>query len=221
MSTTEKVVEELFSTFHDFIYRDLIYVVGGVAVIAAFFFAFDRLDNLCYADTTTTFFIILVGYVVGYAMQEAMSIVGVVRTSYKAPGRLIRYLGRRYAPADPWDSLPSTNKIDSLALKLCVDQHMPTETKKRHQRTINLKQLCSTMGSAGLVSALIGFVHAIIKSSEIFTWLLFAGILLVSVSLIVMNGIKHAQQRMLEFEVNRQCQECKGSALAMPNKYLL
>lgn len=76
MSATEKVVEEIVSTFRDFLYRDLFYVVGGISVIAAFFFSLGKVDTLLKADAAVTFFVIVIGYVVGYATQEAMSIAG-------------------------------------------------------------------------------------------------------------------------------------------------
>lgn len=215
MSAAEKAVEELFSTFRDFLYRDLFHVVGGVSIIAAFFYAQCRIEALHELGAAERAYLIVLGYVVGYAAQEACGVLRIISTAYVDPGGIIRFLGRRFAPADDWDGLPRACEIDMQALRLCVDRHMPTETRKRNQRTINLKQLCSSMGSAGLVSAFLLIIRALVYSTPQFAWL-FAGILVVTGALIVMNKIKNAQQRMLELGVNQRCQECHGSAHRRP-----
>ncbi len=215
MSAAEKAVEEIVITFRDFFYRDLFYVVAGVSIIGTFFFVTEKLDQLRDPNGATTFFLIVIGYVVGYAIQEAATLVKLVRTTYERPSCVIRYFGRRFAPADPWGALPEASAIDSRALRFCMDLHMPHETRKRHQRTINLKHMSASMGAAGAVSALIGFTYAVIKCREVepFTWMLFSGIALVSAVLVVMNKIKEAQQRMLELKLNELCSNCNGSAL--------
>ena len=124
MSAPEKAVEEIVTIFRDFFYRDLFYVVGGVSVIGTFFFVMGKLDQLRNADGATTFFVIVISYVVGYATQEALTLAKLVRTTYERPSYVIRYFGRRFAPADPWDALSHASEIDSGALRLCVDQHM-------------------------------------------------------------------------------------------------
>lgn len=213
MALADKAVEEAFGAFRDFLYRDAFYIVGGISIMLSFFYAIDRMEIIQPERMSDTAYVVVLGYVVGYVAQEMISILGFVGTTYRRPSKFIRRLGKRFAPAEDWDGFPDVTEIDIQALRLCVDAHMSETTRKRNQRTINLKQVCSTMGAAGFISCFFLLMRALRNPQDGgISWAIFFGTLLLTLSLFIMNAIKNAQQRNLELGLNRKCTECLGSA---------
>ncbi|MGD2092497.1 MAG: hypothetical protein PVH61_40400 [Candidatus Aminicenantes bacterium] len=156
----------------------------------------------------------LLAYVVGYSLQEIWSIIGVVTTNYKGPPKcFIRWAAKRFAPLEDWESLPCLQQVDQKALRNCLDKHCSEYHRDRIGRTINLKQLGSSMESSLLTTTII-LIYLIDKHPyDLFYVHLAMGSFLLSLFLIVINRIKQAQQNLMEFEVNSLCEKCKGSAI--------
>jgi len=153
MAADDTLIKEILGTFKDFIYRDLFYVVGGVSVLLSGSHAFDL--PFKYTGWTGVYMALL-GYVVGYSLQEIWSIFGVVTTSYKGPPKcFIRWAAKRFAPLEDWESLPCLRQVDQKALRNCLDKHCSEYHRDRIGRTINLKQLGSSMGSSLLTTTII------------------------------------------------------------------
>ncbi len=215
MADADTLIKEIFGTFKDFIYRDLFYVVGGVAVLLSVSHVFEL--PFKYTGWTGVYMALL-AYVVGYSLQEIWSIFGVVVTSYKGPPKcFIRWAAKRFAPSEDWESLPCLQQVDQKALRNCLNQHENKSIQKDIERTINLKQLCSSMGSSLLTTAIIlriGIImHPYTSSYTRFYCPLFWGSLVLSLFLVVINRIKLAQESLMKFEVNNLCEKCKGSAI--------
>lgn len=211
MVAAETGIKEISRTFKDFIYRDLFYVVGGVAVLISGSYAFDL--PIKYTGWTGLYMALL-GYVVGYSLQEIWSIIGVVATNYKGPPKFfIRWALNRFAPSEDWGSLPTAQEVDNKVLRNCLDKHCSEFYRKLIGRTINLKQIGSSMGSS-LLTTTINLILAIIRHPNDFFYVpLAVSSLLLSLFLVVVNRIKLAHQNLMEFEVNRLCRKCKGSAI--------
>ena len=210
MAATETLIKEIFGTFKEFIYRDLFYVAGGVSVLLATTFAFNV--PIDYKGWTGVYLAVL-GYVVGYALQEIVSIVGLVTTSYREPNRFIKWVGKRFSPSEDWESLPPVDNLDLSALRNCLDQHCGESCQKRINRTINLKQVGSSMGSSLLITTFILVLAAINHPND--KWYVPLAVIsfLLSLFLIIINWVKQTEQSIMQLEVNKLCKECKGSAL--------
>ena len=209
MSAIETLIKEIFGTLKDFIYRDLFYVVGGISVLLSATFAFDI--PITYKGWTGVY-ITLLGYVVGYTLQEIVSIIGLVTTSYKQPNAFIKWIGKRFSPSECWESLPPVEKLDLAELRNCLDKHCNESCKSRINRTINLKQVGSSMGSSLLITTIILILAAIKHPCDHWYIPLAAASLLLTLFLIIINWIKQTQQSIMQLEVNKICQVCKGSA---------
>jgi hypothetical protein len=87
MAAAETLVKEIFGTLKDFIYRDIFYVIGGVSVLLSITLAFDI--PAVYEGWSGVYLAVF-GYVVGYVLQEIISIVGLTTTSYQQPTKLMK-----------------------------------------------------------------------------------------------------------------------------------
>lgn len=89
-------MDEFIKAFRDFIGRDLVFLLGGGAVVGSLLHLCDRLPR---ADDSWVLFAILgaVAYFVAYALQELLSLVHAVTTTYVSkPGWFVRWLYYRY-----------------------------------------------------------------------------------------------------------------------------
>lgn len=210
MAAIDKLIEEIFLTFNDFIYRDLFYVVGGVVVLFSGFSAFDITIN--YTGWNVVF-LVLMGYIVGYVLQEIISITGFVTTGYKRPNKFIRWVGKRFSPSEDWESLLQIEKVDLAALRNCLDQHCHEASQKRINRTANLKHVGSSMSSSLLVTTIILIFAAIRHPDDDWYLPLAIASLLFALFLALVNWIKNTQENLMQFEVNLFCEKSKGSAI--------
>ncbi len=70
-------MDELVKAFQKFLMRDLSFIIGGGAVILSSLYAFDRLPG----ESTSTFWHVLgvaFAYIVGYAIQDALSLCRII-----------------------------------------------------------------------------------------------------------------------------------------------
>ncbi|MCG7946622.1 MAG: hypothetical protein N0C84_09820 [Candidatus Thiodiazotropha taylori] len=209
MAAAETLVKEIFGTIKDFIYRDIFYVIGGVSVLLSITLAFDI--PLVY-EGWSGLYLAVFGYVVGYVLQEIISIVGLTTTAYQQPNKLIRWFGFRFAPSEDWESLPPPEKVDLTLLRKCLDSHCGESCQKRINRTINLKQVGSSMASSLLITTGMLIVAAINHPGDTWYIPLAVSSFVLSIFLLIVNWLKQTQQNIMQLEVNRVCEECKGNA---------
>jgi len=209
MAAAETLVKEIFGTLKDFIYRDIFYVIGGVSVLLSITLAFDI--PVIYEGWSVVY-LALFGYVVGYVLQEIISIVGLTTTTYHQPNKLVKWLGLRFAPSENWESLPPSDKVDLSLLRKCLDSHCDESCQKRINRTINLKQVGSSMASSLLITTAILIVAAINHPCDSWYIPLAGSCFVLSIFLLIVNWLKQTQQNIMQLEVNRLCEECKGNA---------
>lgn len=214
MSAIDTTIKEAFQTFGKFIYRDMLYVIGGVTVLLAIQYSFD--GPTISSNTPTLIYIGFVAYVIGYALQELLSIVGLVTTGYRKLKPYQLRIAEKFAPDEDWGDLLDPRCIRLGKLRQCVDAHGPEDTKKRIERTINLKHLGAS-GASFIVAAPILLFGA--YRHEWNPWALALGIsaLLLALILGLMSHIKSAQQRLMELAINRECTDCNGSAVITDN----
>jgi len=209
MSTIETIIKETFETFREFIYRDLMYVVGGISVLLSVCYCFG--GPPISAETWTLLYACFLGYIVGYALQEIFSVFGIVTTAYRKLGPIRLFWAKRFAPDERWDHLPLPANILMGKLRYCVGEHCPKDTRKRIDRTINLKHLGAS-GASFFVVGIFLFVASYKHPCDSWVVPLAVGAVALAIILALMSQTKSAQQRLMELDVNRQCEQCKGSA---------
>jgi len=214
MSAIEVIIGEAIGIFKDFIYRDIFYIVGGISVIYSFIFCFQ-------VPTFTVsgyiiIYVIFISYVIGYVLQEIFSIIGLVITAFYKPGKFIIWFANRFSKSESWGKIPEPNSVDLSILRKCLDEHCTGITRKRINRTINLKQVGSSMGSSMFTTCIFLFGGWIHNDSD--KWVLYSSfaILVLSLFLVLINRIKQAQQSLFEISFYNNCSKCKDSALIEP-----
>lgn len=209
MSAIDTTIKEAFKAFGTFIYRDMLYVVGGITVLLAFRYSFDGPPMS--SDTSTLIYVGFLGYVIGYALRELLSVVGFVTTAYRKLKPWQLWIAEKFAPDEDWADLPDPGRIRMGKLRQCMDAHIPDGTRKRIERTNNLKHLGAS-GASFLVVALLLLFGAYKHKCAIWIIALAISAFLLALILGCMSHIKGAQQRLMELEANRECKDCKGSA---------
>ena len=153
-------VGSLVKVFQDYIYRDILYVLAGAAVLLAFLYAFDRLRV---QDVPTVFALILVGfcYIVGYVVQETASLTGVVSTSYARPGKVLTWVLTRYS-GDVYGDMPKRESIDPVWRQIAAcSRKLPADEKAVIDRTSNLMQVGTAVGPACFLASLLVFLRGL------------------------------------------------------------
>src|SRR5437870_4459147 len=103
-------MDELVKALRHFIARDLVFVVSGSAVIGAFLYRFDRLSSL--EDSWLIFGLLAgVGYFVGYALQDGLSLTHLVTTEYvQRPNRFVQWLYQRFTRTE-WRQIQTVDLV--------------------------------------------------------------------------------------------------------------
>ncbi|OFZ90380.1 MAG: hypothetical protein A2W21_09170 [Betaproteobacteria bacterium RBG_16_66_20] len=131
-------MDEILKGLRHFIARDLVYVIGGGAVVGAFLHLFNRVPT---ANDSWILFALLggVGYFIAYALQDALSLTPVLTTTrVMQPNAFVRWLYKRFT-REEWS-------------KICIDlaearERITNEGQlARLERTITLMQVGTTGG---------------------------------------------------------------------------
>ncbi len=205
MSTLPEVTSKFIDSIKDFIYRDIMYVIGGLSIILASQYCF-RIPKFG-LDTTTIIYICCLAYIIGYAIQEFFSILGFVTTGQRKPGKTCMFFAKRFSPFEKWDSIHKLENVNLGKLRNCVDNHSSEETRKRISRTINLKHVAAS-GASFLMVSLILFYDVIFNYSAPYVFPMACITLSLSLILMLMSRIKTAQQMIMELNVHQSCPKC-------------
>lgn len=155
-------MNELAKVFKNFIYRDIVYIIGGSCVILSFLHLFDK-TCIIRKDTHTAIYLFLAGlaYVIGYCVQDTASWMGIVTTSsYFKPGP-IRIWFYEHFTREKWENVfPNIKDQKKEDREKKIFQRLKeTEFKIKkkhraeHERIISLMLIGTTIGPSGLVSA--------------------------------------------------------------------
>jgi hypothetical protein len=209
MSTTDQAFETLLKNLGTTIVRDLIYVLGGASILFAFLYRFNFLSQSS-VDIFIKIFLVGLAWIIGYATQEIFCIFGLVTTAYKKPNKFLIFLLNRFAIPRDWSNMPVDGK-GLLKARLCIEKHCSTQTFGRIERTINLKQLGSTMGPCLLITFIIILSKLLfIKDINNYDWPLAIMSIILSLIFILINRLKVAEQYYLEWEIYSACPECNN-----------
>jgi|GEM_PF-5738247 len=149
-------------------------------------------------------------------LQEIFSIIGLVTTTYYKPGKFIIWFANRFSKNESWEKIPDIKVVDLYKLRKCLDEHCPDIARKRINRTINLKQVCSSMSSSMLLTGIFILLYWVRNNTIKYALYSSIAIIVLSLFLALINRIKQAQQSLFEILFNYNCSHCNGSALIRP-----
>src|SRR4051812_44411544 len=140
-------MDELAKVVKQFLYRDAAYVVGGSAVIVAFCYLFDRQD-LLQLSTAGYFLLGGIGYGIGYAVQDGLSLTRLVTTTMvHDPRPFVQWLYERFS-REPWRQIDRDEARRAVDTVMKEDGHFAEELK----RIENLIIVGTALGPTGLVA---------------------------------------------------------------------
>src|SRR5579864_966215 len=146
----EKELVELTIAFREFIYRDLIFMGGGLTILLSFTRSLGILSfgeqslgkwRLLYRKIPRTFalYLIFISWIIGYSTLEVFSISGIVTTGYSKPGVVTSWLLNRWGGGNvDWAQMPDQVALEDLAL--CLNAESP-ERQSLLIRTTDLEVL--------------------------------------------------------------------------------
>lgn len=155
-------MNELAKAIRHFIARDVIYVIGGGTVILSIAYWLDIDEKWKSYPAAIYWFGVGILYVVGYTIQELISLLGIIRTgSVRKLWRPIEFFYNRFT-GSLWEDLESVDLQDANAT---VDWYGNERQIAKIERTITLKHISSTMGACALVSAFVVGSHFFVDYS--------------------------------------------------------
>ena len=155
-------MNELAKVFKNFIYRDIVYIIGGFSVILTFLHTIGKICLLTKIDCTAGYLYLAgIGYVIGYCIQDTASWIGIVTTAgYFKPGPIRIWFYERFT-REKWENVfPDINDQKKEDREKKIFQRLKeTEFKIKkkhraeHERIISLMLIGTTIGPCGLISA--------------------------------------------------------------------
>jgi len=116
---------ESLKALKDFIFRDILYILGGVSVILSILYAYDKMDVVC-KDLSIFIVLYIVGisYVLGWLIQTTFSVFHIVTTSqnYRPKRWLIKLLFICFMRQNKFKKLNSSTKTNILAILMRMHQ---------------------------------------------------------------------------------------------------
>jgi hypothetical protein len=143
-------MDEFFKILRHFLTRDLVFLIGGGAVVAAFLYRFNRLPQP--RDHLAAYLLLAgISYVVGYALQDGSHIIHLVNiTTPRELGCLGKCLYNSF-------TRDKNKKWTDIKIDFDFDKARAAITKKRDiaqfERIVTLKQVGTTGGPCALMAA--------------------------------------------------------------------
>jgi hypothetical protein len=198
-------MDELSKAFRRFIMRDMVFILGGGSVILSFLYYFDFVEKILELRWGFYVFIAGIAYVVGYAVQDGMSLLGIVTTrDYFKPNCFVKWMYERFCGAEWRDIKP----FDSVNVRIIIDEKASEGHIKRLERTTSLRQIGTTMGPCGIISAMILFSRAW-KAGCGFDTTFAMVISVFSLVLICLGRLKTAQYTELKYKLHTEIEAKK------------
>lgn len=206
---------DLGKRFDAFLYRDLMYVLGGSSVLFALAFVFEKVPQSVPAVQVQVY-VALVSYTVGFTVQEVFTILGVIKTRPSKPTKL-GWLLKLFEKTDDLQQFEGVEVANRDKLVRCLYLHTESTLHQRLERIINLKQLGTAVGPSFFLTGVILLIPLLTNGNQLASTTLHAilivGTLLLSTTLILQSWIKNHQQYRRELQLHLSCPECEGEYL--------
>lgn len=196
----DSVATAVTKLLQDFLARDLLYVLGGFSIEICFYFlVFGSLPTLPPSPFQGS---LLIGsaYVIGYAVQDLLSLTRLVTTSTSVvPGRFVKWLYKRFE-GKFWVE-PSI--VLDRAKRELLYVHVSEQSLSDLRRMIFLKHIGAAMGSSWFLCAVLLFVKFLVsktgvelslQKSELLS--IAIGLTILSLGLLGLGRVKSEQQKL-------------------------
>jgi hypothetical protein len=166
---------KLAKSIRNFIIRDIIYILGGTAVILSFLHVWGKIDvskktidiTVIPKSANIIFYVlgIALAYAVGYCLQEVFSLLHIVKTAnYFKPRFPLRWLyrglyGERWTAIFP--DIPKGRRRRWEVTKrlrqanIIINEKASQDDKIHREWTASFIMICTTLGPCALVSGLL------------------------------------------------------------------
>jgi hypothetical protein len=183
-------MDELLKVIRYFVTRDVLYIIGGSAVLLSFLHLFDKLS---WTPRPTALYLLFaaIAYPVGYAIQDSLAVLGVISSRMEVdPPSVVKRLYQRFTRS-PWKEVPNQQDLERFKAEL-----PDGPVRYQLERIITLQQVGTSVGPAFLVSAAFMVTRWLSKEDGFDLAVAVAGLLLGTL-LTMMGWIKAAQQAQL------------------------
>lgn len=171
---------DIIRSLGKFFYRDVFFIVSGLIIISSARQLIElKVKPVWDGETVGVLFIVAMAYAIGLLNQELCSQLPFIKTcTHRQYNRFLRGIYRRHM-GEKWEY----RHLDAKSLAEDPD----------YQRTVNLKQIGSALGSGLLTSSIIIEVAAVWKDSIGLAWAGMA-MLLLSTLFILMSWLHNMRQ---------------------------
>jgi hypothetical protein len=180
-------MDELLKSLSRFFTRDVIFIIGGATIIAAFAYCLD----VWKWDISWPYLLFIAGisYALGWATQDLFCLFGIATTAnYFEAGRFARFVYKRYQKK-PWKQ---PKQFDTNKVRTKVD-FAPLAIHSRLERFITLKLLGMTMGPCTLICTGLLLLRAI-NTKAVIDYTLSTSALISSFVFISLGWVKACEQ---------------------------
>ena len=184
-------MNSVIKALQQFLTRDLLYVLGGSSILLSigWYFGLAVPEK---SNNAILFFVIGIAYVIGYLIQELVSLTPILTTSHFEPNKFISWLYQKFTNHELVLSEKMTNNTAFVELY----SQMEDRQIQQIERTITLKHIGSTIGSNWLISSIFIVLKAMETKENLHTFVAIA-ISSASVFLLILAWIKGAQQMQM------------------------
>ena len=198
---------ELVKAVKQFIYRDILFILGGASVILSWLYLFDspllprgwKFD----ANIPVPFYLIGAGfaYVLGYVVQDFFSIFRITTTAHRfTPWCILQWIYQRFEHR-PWRAIP---ELDPATALFTIDTRAGEHVVARHDRIVALMQIGTTVGPCWVVAGVPLIIRAYTFQWEAKVTALAAAVVLSGGILIILGWLKAAQRVRFLYEAYEQ-----------------
>ena len=186
-------MNELVKVIGKFFTRDFLYIVGGASVVISILYSLDY-DIAIEHPIEIKIFVVGVCYVLGYLIQDALSLTPLITTHQVEPKKFLKWIYKRFTKKD-WEQIP---KIDYVQARIELEKKYQKVrgVLEEVERVISLKHIGTTMGSCWLIAAVILIIKGICSK---ITSIGVLGLIILSlgVLLLILGWLKGMQQYQL------------------------
>ena len=152
MQGTEAVIK----AFTKFLYRDVVFALGGSVIIVTLLYAFEKIPAPKCPIAAYKYVVAAgVSYAIGYAVQDFFSLLGLVRTGAAVPPNVFGRFLYRLFERDPRELKSFTSEDYGKAWHWLYQKETPERYRDNHERTESLKQVGTVFGPCFAISGVI------------------------------------------------------------------
>ncbi len=190
-------MDNIIKALEKFLTRDLLYILGGSSILLSIGFYFE-LQLPSSVENYLLCFYIGVSYVIGYIVQETISLLPILTTAHFKPNTFIKKIYKIFNNHDFNENIQLNNIVSFTK----IYPSLSDKQAEQIERTITLKHVGATMGSNWLVCSIFLIISATHSPCN-FKIFLASSIFILSLFLILISWVKGAQQIMMLYEISK------------------